>query len=283
MANEEKVVNAKVETFASDMAQAIDGSEGGSIKKIIEEQEKEEDEKDKASPERKTNQILMIVGIILTVCALGAVVFLMLYKKVISTVPIQAQFTPMIYLEATGFEEISDLTKDQIFQLINNDVAKEEIKPDGIMGIYVTANKQVLGLRKFLTLIGANIDQTKMEFVSDNFLIGATNIDSKNMFILIKMRSFSDIFDPMRGWEEKMFFDLHGFFGLDINADTKYLLTKNFENGIIQNKNARILRDKDGKIVMMYVFADDTSMIITNNEASVHEIMTRLSSSTVRK
>jgi hypothetical protein len=97
------------------------------------------------------------------------------------------------------------------------------------------------------------------------------------------MRSVADVFDTIRSWENKMFYDLHGFFGIDITSDTNYLLTKDFEDGFVQNKNARILRDKDGKIVMMYIFINDTSFIIANNEAAVREIMLRFSSGIIRK
>jgi len=63
-----------------------------------------------------------------------------------------------------------------------------------------------------------------------------------------------------------LFNDLHVFFRIDISSDTKHLLTKSFEDGLIANKNARILKDVDGTIIMMYVFADDKSVIITNSE-----------------
>jgi hypothetical protein len=39
----------------------------------------------------------------------------------------------------------------------------------------------------------------------------------------------------MNKWERKMFADLYGFFGVNLNADTKYLLSKNFEDGFFKN------------------------------------------------
>ncbi len=105
----------------------------------------------------------------------------------------------------------------------------------------------------------------------------------KDLFILLKVRSFNDVFNPLRAWENKMFSDLHGFFGIPVNAYTSYLLTRGFEDGIIQNKNARILYNTEGKIVMMYVYADENSVIIANTEEAVKEVMLRLAASKVRK
>jgi hypothetical protein len=119
--------------------------------------------------------------------------------------------------------------------------------------------------------------------VNNNFLLGAVNGDTKDFFILLKMRSISDIFDSLRAWENKMFYDLHGFFGIDVSLQTNYLLTANFQDGIIGNKNARILYDKNNKIVMMYIFADDNSVIITNTENAAQEIMLRLAASQIKK
>ena len=80
-----------------------------------------------------------------------------------------------------------------------------------------------------------------------------------------------------------MFYDLHSFFGVPINAGTNYLLTKNFEDGVVENKSARILYDKNGEVVLMYVFADDTSLVITNKTGPVQEVIFRLSSSQLKK
>ena len=55
------------------------------------------------------------------------------------------------------------------------------------------------------------------------------------------------------------------------------------EDGIVNNKNARILRDKDGKAVLEYVFADETSVIITDKDKTAEEIMLRLASGQIKK
>ncbi|MEI6580770.1 MAG: hypothetical protein WCO07_01215 [bacterium] len=283
MENENNTKNKNAETYTGDMIKAVDGSEGIYMRKVIEEQEEHEAEIQELSPESQRNKYFMFIGVFLLACSLGALIFLAVFKKEIFTVSVQPEFVPMIYLDEMGFKEIGGLTKDQISQSVSNEVLLTEIKQGGVLGTYFTVDKKIIGLRKFLSLIFANIDQKRMNFVDDNFLIGVTNTENKNLFMLWKIRSMTDVFDVMRSWEEKMFYDLHGFFGINITPDTKYLLTKNFEDGIIQNKNARILRDNDGNIVMMYVFSSDTSLIVTNSELSVHEIMLRLSSSMIKK
>src|SRR3989339_739153 len=163
-------------------------------------------------------------------------------------------------------------------------VSGVDVKNGGVEGIYLISDKKIVGLRDFLSLIKGNLipDENKI-LVSDNFLLGAVNGETKDFFILLKVRSITDIFDSLRAWENKMFFDLQGFFGVALSPETKYLLTKNLDDGVVENKNARILYDKDGKIVMMYVLANENSVIITNTIKSAQEIMRRLASSQIKK
>jgi hypothetical protein len=86
-----------------------------------------------------------------------------------------------------------------------------------------------------------------------------------------------------RDWEARMFNDLHGYFGIPFDATTNYLYSKGFEDGIVNNQNARILYDKDRNIVMLYVFADNNSVVITNSDISAREVMLRLASGEIKK
>ena len=283
MEKENNKKNKIVETYAADMTRAIDGSEGIYIKKIIEEQEQREAENINLSPESRKNRSFLFVSLFLLIAALSALASFVFFKKEISTVSVAPQFTPLVYLDGTEFLGIDGFSKDQITQTISSESAKTTVKFGGVEGVYLTLNKEIIGLRKFLTFVSPDLDQKSMNYVSDDFLIGVSNAEKKSPFILIKVRSFTDVFDVMRSWENEMFNDLHGVFGIDLNISTKYLLTKDFEDGIVQNRNARILKDANGNIVMMYVYLDDTSIIITNSEVAAREIKLRLSASTIRK
>ncbi len=95
------------------------------------------------------------------------------------------------------------------------------------------------------------------------------------------------MFSTFLDWENKMFYDLHSFFKLDISSETQTLLTKNFINGILENKNARVLyqdnKEEKPSIAITYIFADDHSVLITGSRAGAKEVMLRLASSQVEK
>lgn len=282
-----------VQTYAEDMARVLEDDKSGLIKKIIHEEEEHEIEKRNLSPESNKNKLFMFLGFLFILMSLIVLLFF-LFGKSSSTVSIEKQFVPIIFVDQNNFLEVKDLNKDKIAQTVSNEVNTTKVKNGGVEGIYFTENKQIIGLREFISLIKANfIPDNNAIFIYDNFLTGIVNsesdlastpaLGSKDFFILIKVRSVADVFDIFHAWENKMFSDLHGFFGVDISPETKYLFTKGFQDGIIGNKNARVLYDNDNKIVMAYIFANDNSVIITNTENAGKEIMHRLASSQVGK
>jgi len=283
MAEKEKLQKTEVETLTSDMVEAFSNEQGGNIKQIIHDQEERDAEFDQKPQQKSTNLTFLVASVVFFALAFGLVYLVYLFRNEILTVEVKPIYTPIIFIDQTEFKDISELKKEQIAQVVSEETKTTEIKKDGIEGLYLLEKKKVLGFRKFLELTEMNLNIAKNEFIFDNFLVGIVNKDSRNLFFLIKARSTADIFNPMRAWESKMFLDLHGFFGIELNADTKYLLEKDFEDGIVQNKNARILRDTDGKVVMMYVFVEDGSLVIADRETTIQALIPRIASSEIKK
>jgi len=283
MEKNSKTQNKIVQTYAQDMAKVIENDKSGLVKKIIHKEQEHEIEKSNASPESKKNKFFMLIGLLFISIGLATLFFFFL-KKNTNTVPVEQQFVPIIFNDQSAFLEIAAFNKDQIAQTVLNEVSNTKVKTGGVEGIYLTENKKIIGLRRFIALIKSSfLPSDNTLFVNDNFLLGVVNSETKDFFIILKGRSTADIFDSLSAWENKMFLDLRGFFGVDISSTTNYLLTKNFEDGIVENKNARILYDNNNKIVMMYILADDNSIIITNTQNAAEEIMLRLASSRVKQ
>jgi len=269
-----------VQTYAEDMAKVIEDGTEGLVKKMIHGEEQHQEEKKNLSPESKKNKLFMFVGVLLIFLALTTLFYFILFKSENNTISVEKQFTPIIFHDRSTFVEILGFNKDEIKQTVLNQISATEVKNGGVEGIYLIENGKIIGLRRFISMIEGNfVPDSNIFLVHDNFLMGVVNADIKGFFILLKVRSTADIFESLRAWEGKMFFDLYKFLGIELSKETNYLLTKNFENGIVENKNSRILYDKDGEIVLMYILADDNSIIITNTQSAAHEILLRLSGS----
>ena len=284
MESDLKIKSKNIETYAEDMASAIETGEEGLVKKIIHEQEKQEEEKKSLSPESQKNKVFMIVGATLIGFGLVALAFLIMVKKNIETVAVERQFVPIIFTDQTDFLEVSDLDKREIAESIKSKTRTSTVEDRAVEGVYLTEHKKVVGLKRFLALLESNFPVAGLGLVKDNFFIGIWGQETKgDLFILLQVRSFTDIFPVLHVWEEKMLADLFRTFGLELTAETNYLLTANFTDGFVENKNARILYDQTGKVVLLYAFVDDTSVVIANSLPAAREAIFRLSAGKVRK
>ena len=282
--NESKIPNRVVETYAEDMARVIESNtEKGLIKRIIEGEEEKENLKKNLSPRSRKNRIFLDAGIVLFV--LAAVLFYVLFsvRDKINTVPVLEETRALIFLDQSSFLDVSLLNKEKVLRLMVNEAEATEVKEGGIEGIYLTVDNKIVGLRNFIAMIKGSFDVAGNSFISDQFLFGVVNDREKNPFILIKVRSFADVYDPMRVWEAKMFYDLYGLFGPEVNSETSYLLSKDFEDVVVDNKNARALYDKEGSPVLLYVFVDENSVVIARKEEAIRTVRERLAAGEVKK
>lgn len=288
--NQDNSLKSKVvQTYAEDMARALEDDKSGVIKKIIHGEEEHEKEKRNLSPESKRNRSFLLVGLVCIALGLTTLFYLLQGKDVPTVPAVEAEkkYTAPIFLDQNVSLEVKDLKKDPLAEAVASAVRNTKVKQGGVEGIYLAEDKKIIGLGRFLALIKSGFapdsGAAKVSFVQDDFLMGVVKKEKGDFFILLKVRSTADVFDSLRAWEGKMFSDLHGFFGISISSQNKYLLTKEFEDAIVGNENARILYYDEGQIALMYIFADDNSVIITSTENAAEEIMSRLASSRVRK
>ncbi len=284
MEPDSKNKNVAVETYSGDIAEAIQNDQGGLVKKIIHEEEARENEKRNLSPESKQNKFLAAASALLVALGLGILIYFLAGSGT-ETVEVGPEFVPLVFADQSSFVETAGLKKSEIIYSVFNQVRGSSVRPGGIKGIYLTADKKIMGLRQFLSLLGSNFNPGENPaIISDNFALGAVkHSEAPGFFILLKTRTIEDIFEPMRLWEAKMFYDLHEFLGLTLDSGNKYLLTKSFEDGVVENKNARFLHDNAGNLVLMYVFADNNSVVLADSQAAAREVMLRLAAKQIKE
>jgi len=298
--NEEKLKNKIVETYTSDMVKALENDKSGLIKKIINEEEKHEEQNKSLLIKTKRNRLFLFLSVIFIFLAFIILIFIIFLNENINTAIVTPQYSSIIFIDQSNFLAVDGFNKEKIAKAVFNQINNTKVKAGGIEGIYLTVNKNIIGLKEFTKLIKSNLVLDKTDFINDNFLLGVVNITTSNVissnivdsskkqnkngfFILLKVRSLADTFTAMHNWEIKMLDDLSLFLGVEINSLTNYLFTKNFEDAIVENKNARILYDDKGQIILMYVFINDSSIIITNSELATKEVILRLTSSQINK
>lgn len=279
---DDKIKNKAIETYAEDLESVLDSNEEGLVRKLIHEQEELDSETRKNSPEAKQNRKFLILSISLLAFGIASLVFFFAQREKASIVEIKPQYKPIIFIEKTEFKDVTGLSKEDVSKTIYSRSNITDAKTGSIEGLYLTENKQIIGLRRVLNLLGSGF-YPEDAYVNNNFLMGTMYGEQNDFFVVLEVSAFVDIFDSVRAWEKTMFKDLHGALGIVVNAENNYLLNKPFDDGVLENKNSRILHDNEGNIVLMYIFAKDNYVVITEGEKTAQELISRLSSAKVEK
>ena len=183
-----------IETYAEDMAKAAESLQGMEIKKMIEKDEQYGMQEENLSPVSKKNKTLMILSAVLIIATIIIIFLIFKLNNKVATVTVTQQNNTIIFTEKTQFLPIDTLTKDQIIQTIKNEISASDVKNNGIEAIYLTENSNVIGWSRFASLLQMNVPAEITNYADDAFLIGVYRSTAKNFFILLKVRSFTDIF-----------------------------------------------------------------------------------------
>ncbi len=104
---------------------------------------------------------------------------------------------------------------------------------------------------------------------------GATGEINAHTFLIIKLDSFENAFPGMLVWESTMARDILPLFATD-DSIGRVASSTIFADVTIQNKDARVLKDVNGKTVLLYSFYDNNLLIITDNELSLRQLVSAL-------
>src|SRR3989338_10159741 len=280
MEESKKKTVPSVQTYTDYMVKVIEDSGGTLVRRIIKEEEAREGEK--LHPKSKKNRCFVLAGSLRIIFGLAAIFFFAGSRDVeIQKVKESNQRPKIIFTDSASTLEIGGLKKEEIAKAFFNKALGSEAKKGGIEAIYPAEGGEPVGLRHFIALSEASLPLDRIDFVDDNFLVGAFNDGGeKSLFFLLKARSFPDIFPAMRIWEKKMFSDLRGFFGLETALG---LESKSFEDSMIKNKNGRVLFGVNGQPVLFYIFLDEQSTIIATSLSASEEVKLRLAGSEIER
>lgn len=154
-----------------------------------------------------------------------------------------------------------------------------ELNPD-------TGEQQIISAEEFLQKVGARVSDAFLRSLSPDYMVGIHVFNQNQPFMIFKSESYQHSFAGMLEWERSIYDDLFPFMGR--GAATFLEIPKNpltgentplktaFEDKVIQNIDTRVLLNETGGIEFLYAFPDRETLIITTNENSLTEVITRL-------
>jgi hypothetical protein len=119
-------------------------------------------------------------------------------------------------------------------------------------------------------------DQLKRS-LGARYMFGAYRDDIKLPFIILKNTYFQNAFAGTLQWEKSMREDLISITRVSNPNETAPLLNAGaFEDSVISNIDARVLKNSEGQVMLAYAFSDKDTIVITTRTEALKAILDKL-------
>jgi hypothetical protein len=244
------------------------------------------------------NIFLIIGGLVFLVAASGALAYLVTRPTSVPVATDQTPTTPFINVDAVKNITITpDETRDTV--MANLDAARQATSLSlGLMSqLLVTESSSTpsgettapLDAQDFFTLIAPNIPAELARSFEPNYLLGVHVYNGNQAFVILSVYSYEEAYAGMLAWEPYLQEDLAPLFsytpsphipeeGITTTAATtsNQLIQTGFVDAIVENHDARVLENSSGDIYLLWTFLDSSTLVITTNDATLREIISRL-------
>lgn len=275
-------------TYSSDIADMMKREKGSIIKIALAEQKRRDEFKTKHNPTATKNVVVIMLGLILIVGGVMIFVYSVLNRaKPVDVTNFSPDLPSFIFTENQVHIDMTELNRTELVNSIQTQVANETLVPNTINNLFVsykvgTAQTQVPST-VFLQKLGVNIPDTLFQNLQPNFMLGIyTNPGSNELFIIFKVKDFNDTFLAMREWEATMLSEMVRLFKIDTSPYGKTIFSREFVTSTLFNKEARVLKDSQDKVLLSYIFLDPKTVMITTAGVSVEEVIKRLNLQTIK-
>lgn len=269
----------QIRTFKSDAEEAVKYQNVSKVDIAIAEQKKREKTAIQyEEPSRSHNAGLFIMIVILLLIVLGGGWY---YWFSTSQKVEPAPKAAMTVKTIISYSKVAALTVDSDSDALVLIGAKLGQLNAGLGNIYalipVLSSTSTTPLDITAILKSTLIPSRLLRSLDSNYMIGAYTYDTQNPFIILKDTFFQNAFSGMLEWEKDMRSDLLPVIQVaHENENSVTAAESHFEDVIISNIDARVLRDDQGKTILIYAFADKDTIIITTSEATLKYILDRL-------
>lgn len=230
--------------------------------------------------------IIFSASIALLGTAVGIMVYVYQNFWVIGTVSPEQSAPTVISTDRSV--EILYATETSLMKTLTDAVENiGNVARDNLTQLYVTrdtiSGKRAVRAKEFVEELAPSAPGRLVRTLEDTYTFGIHNQGTQEAFLVVRTTFFENAFAGMLEWEVSMDTDLSLLFGpatsrVQAATDTRTAGRRGFQDQVIQNKDARVLRDQNDNITLLYSFVDRETLVITTNIETFVEVHGRLTS-----
>ncbi len=286
-----------IHTYKSDVAEFIK-SEGKTMADIAiaEAQKRSYEIKDEETVNRNWEKIIKVFIIILILGIVTAGVVWFVIKNINKGEPApvisETEERPGMFISQIKEKNVSlsDLSAENIYEKINNTLS--ENSPFQV--VYFTEKtggaleETFISATDFFEKVNIYPPGDILRSLDKEFALGA--VAGKVRFLVLKNHYYSGTFAGVLEWEKSIYDDLKNLLqlpkmqasNLSATTSSKEIRKAEFVDSVISNRDVRILKDGAGNIILIYVFTDNNTLVITSSETTMKMVAEKLLGSKVK-
>ncbi len=235
------------------------------------------------------------LGVVLLLGAGGAVAYALLTQTTPTTRIADNPQAPFIFVDKTQLIELPPTarTRESVMSLLLT--ARTNVALSlGLMGrLYIATPAasadtapQLVTLPTLLSLLAPSVPGELVRSIDPTYYtLGIHSFDENQAFLIFKVDSFATGYAGMLAWERTMYNDLLPLFNRTpsvraggVAATTTppvQVLQTTFSDQVVENRDARVVQNQFGDILFLWTFLDRETVVITTNNHTLLEIITR--------
>lgn len=287
-----------VRTLKSDTEKAINLEKISLANITIAEQKKKQEYAQTEEPadySKLKKWLFITISLILVFAGVSAFYFNNIKEKIAQTPEKLPEIMSLIASDhSTEFNLGMPVNKNAVFSL-SKAMTEIGLVSNSIENIYITKNiissdekgkelKKMLTSEEFLSLVALKTPSALIRSLKPDYMLGIHSFGENRPFLILKTKSYENAFAGMLAWEKNLGKDLEQLFSLNseitnqemMNTEQVFATKKEFEDILVKNKDARALRNLDGRIILIYSIPDKETILITVDAETLAELFDRV-------
>jgi hypothetical protein len=142
-----------------------------------------------------------------------------------------------------------------------------------------------------MSTLTPNMPQELLRTFTADYMLGLHSYDGNQPFLIFQVDSSQQAYSGMLKWEPRLQSDLSPLFTRAPRPETPQELASStpatttpevvstgFVDVVLENFDARAIRDQNGDILLLWTFLDPHTLIITTNQYTLREVLSRRAS-----
>lgn len=284
---------ATIRTYSGDVAEAVKG--GASLTKIATAESDRRakiaatgkdsvvfDERDTVSPFKDQKNWIILGASLFLLIGGGYGIYRIIAQEEAPQVIVE---TPkdLVASEKTVSLVRTEKTADAWASKIRRAIEGTELSTGEVAHVRLVSDTTELSTQRFFQSLELTVPGNLSRSLESTMYLGVHAIHGSQPFALFRVNSFENALAGMLAWESAMIKDLQSIFLKDQDRVRSPFFTVaatgkpySFEDGLLQNRDVRLIKNAYGEPIFMYIFLDRNTLLITTDETTVQEIADRL-------